>query len=233
MKTSFLYMFHHWKTLFWMKTFKTVSILCKAKMYFSFDLKFPQLEFLHRVGSTLSRLVKVCALVDDVWLGEGCSYKDALPLVFPTFVSVSASFIRNTKRWRTLFLVKLEITYHFVLKPWVCNCDVYSMEYEVKSPLLRLYFDTVKTYKAVVEIHHSHRGTVYLDYLWSWNLNVRFCCSIPSSHTITFPNRKKIRCHHHRLFVKPFSHCHVSICACYFFSVPPFSDIFCYLKMVD
>lgn len=93
-----------------MKTFKTVSIRCKAQMYFSFDLKFPQLEFLHRVGSTLSSytgksslLVKVCALVGDVGGGGGCSSKDALPLGFPTFVSVSASFIRNTKRSRTLF----------------------------------------------------------------------------------------------------------------------------------
>lgn len=47
-------------------------------MYFSFDLKFPQFEFLHRVGSALSSytgksslLVKVCALVGDVWLGGG------------------------------------------------------------------------------------------------------------------------------------------------------------------
>lgn len=114
------------------------------------------------------------------------------------------------------------ITYHFVVKPWVCNCHVYHMEYEAKSPLLRLYFDTVKTYNAVVQIHPSHRGIVFLDYLWSWNLNVRFWCSIPSSHTITFPNRKKIRCHDHRRFVKPFARYHVSICACYFFSVPSF-----------
>lgn len=61
-----------------MKTFKTVSFCCKAQMYFSFDLKFPQVEFLHQVCSALSsytgkssRLVKVCALVGGVWLVGG------------------------------------------------------------------------------------------------------------------------------------------------------------------
>lgn len=84
-------------------------------MYFSFDLKFPQFEFLHRVGSALSSytgksslLVKSCALVvGDVWLmvgGGGVFIQRRASLSFSTFVSVSASCIRNSKSSRTFFL---------------------------------------------------------------------------------------------------------------------------------
>lgn len=81
------------------------------------------------------------------------------------------------------------------------------MEYETKSPLLRLYLDTVKMYKVGVQIHPSHRGMVFLDYLWSWNLNVRFCCSIPSSQHI--PQSTENSMPLLQTFVKPFAHYHV------------------------